>query len=385
MGGLRSLLFACVFVGCVDANLVPCGDLLCPSSSKCVAPNVCATDAQLAACEGLVDGALCLAENIDGSCSTGVCVYDICDDGQLTGGEPCDADQFATTCADLGFYEGTPTCTPGCSISTTGCSQECGDGTVQVEHGEQCDESVPDDTCVGYGRDYGRVSCNEFCAPAIPSDCRYLGWPRVFSALAEIDDPNIVGAAANARGALLVGSFSISSMWDGVGASRAFQAAVGTASTPTALVVFEQDALAWFDGTWHSRAIASASTGSDEAFSADADAVYRVRGDTNEIERFVLADATSDTVIPSPPAAVNSIEWMPGYGLFVGTGSGVYRRDTNAWTRISTKPSDGKLARAGAGRIANDTDFFDLTTTPVTRTSHPLPAYQNGTWTDDGD
>ena len=93
------LLVAC-FGGCIDAGLVPCGELACAAGSVCT-PSGCALPADVTACDGLTDGAACNAANGDvgtcqgGACRTGTCgngrvdVGEVCDDGNQVSGDGC--------------------------------------------------------------------------------------------------------------------------------------------------------------------------------------------------------------------------------------------------------------------------------------------------------
>lgn len=74
----------------------------------------------------------------------------ICGDGRLDSGEECDGELFApnasgqvpATCADVRgeSYDGSISCTADCHLDTTACrSSVCGDG--QVDPGEECDDA----------------------------------------------------------------------------------------------------------------------------------------------------------------------------------------------------------------------------------------------------
>ena len=126
------LAIACCLVGCIDAELVPCGQLSCPAGNVCTAGG-CAAPADVTACEGLTDGAACHASNgglgtcEGGACRTGLCgngvvdVGEVCDDGNQTSGDGCRGD-----CKKI---------------------EVCGDGELDV--GEQCDDGNhnPADGC----------------------------------------------------------------------------------------------------------------------------------------------------------------------------------------------------------------------------------------------
>ena len=112
-----------VAAGCLDSSLVPCGDLYCAPGSVCVS-STCASPADVAACDGMTDGASCKAANGGaGTCQGGVCQTGLCGNGHTDVGEVCD---------------------DGNQASGDGCRGDClkvevcGDG--QLDQGEQCDD-----------------------------------------------------------------------------------------------------------------------------------------------------------------------------------------------------------------------------------------------------
>jgi cysteine-rich repeat protein len=113
--------------GCVEDHLVHCAnDLVCPQNSRCDdVHGSCATPDQFTACDGLVDGDTCTANQLSGFCDQGVCIKpgcgnhvteanEVCDDGNTTSGDGCSAD-----CTSL---------------------ESCGNGVLDVVHGETCDD-----------------------------------------------------------------------------------------------------------------------------------------------------------------------------------------------------------------------------------------------------
>jgi len=81
------LLFA---LGCVNPDLVPCGDTLCPGGEICVLGQICAHQDEVDACTGLADATACHASEGDGECASGVCIPRVCGDGIVEPGEVCD-------------------------------------------------------------------------------------------------------------------------------------------------------------------------------------------------------------------------------------------------------------------------------------------------------
>ncbi len=94
-----------------------------------------------------------------------------CGDGvvQTANGEQCEgSDVGGQTCAGLGFYEGTLACNPAtCRFVTTNCTGSCGDFVIQAVHGEECDRSQLDgQTCVSQGHYPGTLACD-------PDSCQF--------------------------------------------------------------------------------------------------------------------------------------------------------------------------------------------------------------------
>lgn len=131
-GRTLGLLFALVCCACMNNNLVPCGDLVCPADAVCVAGSRCAYQDQLDACSGIEDGALCNLPRGMGRCDLGVCVAVGCGNNVVDPGELCD--------------DGNQTSGDGCRAD---CAKEevCNDGIV--DEGERCDDgnNNPADGC----------------------------------------------------------------------------------------------------------------------------------------------------------------------------------------------------------------------------------------------
>ncbi len=120
-----------VLGACVEPGLVPCGDNVCPRSSMCV-ENRCATSDQVAACNGMPDGADCAVGDASGTCDLGVCVLsrcgnlvvdpgEECDDGNTVGGDGCSADcKKVEACSD-GFVDVGEGCDDGNANPSDGC------------------------------------------------------------------------------------------------------------------------------------------------------------------------------------------------------------------------------------------------------------------------
>ena len=92
---------------------------------------------------------------------------DSCGDGFLDPGEVCDRSEFLfASCADYGYYEqhGELACAADCSLGDGVCVGRCGDGEVQMDHGEECEGTdLNGSSCVGLGYSGGPLACDAAC------------------------------------------------------------------------------------------------------------------------------------------------------------------------------------------------------------------------------
>ncbi|HEY4182905.1 MAG TPA: hypothetical protein VGM90_39045 [Kofleriaceae bacterium] len=122
---MRALLLLLVLSGCVDAALVPCGDLACPASYVCLeAAHRCVSSDQLKSCGSLAAGEDCTVNGTSGKCTDGACTPVICGNGTVDPGEACD--------------DGNQASGDGCS-GTCDSDEICGNGKTDVATGEHCD------------------------------------------------------------------------------------------------------------------------------------------------------------------------------------------------------------------------------------------------------
>lgn len=114
--------------GCVRDGLVPCGELLCPVDTVCTLGG-CAQPADVAACEGRVDGDACVQGALPGTCSGESCHEAVCGNAivDLAYGELCD--------------DGNQTFDDGCSADCRSL-ETCGNDVVDVIRDEECDRGV---------------------------------------------------------------------------------------------------------------------------------------------------------------------------------------------------------------------------------------------------
>jgi len=114
-----------IAVACIEATLVPCGDLACSDGMVCT-PGGCATQEDAAACVAVDDGSQCMTDVIgDGTCIGGACRPVVCGNGVMDHNELCD---------DGNLVPG-----DGCSLDCLSI-EECGNGIIDSAIGEQCDD-----------------------------------------------------------------------------------------------------------------------------------------------------------------------------------------------------------------------------------------------------
>lgn len=147
-----------VLAGCLQsAELVPCGDLLCPVATTCLVDR-CVTGGQLSSCVDKATGDACAVGERVGICMDGACTYIGCGNGVVDPGEVCD--DANTTYADG--------CAGDCSSDET-----CGNGVVDYAAGEGCDCGVDETTRPARCRLSNTNASDGECTP----DCqaRYCG------------------------------------------------------------------------------------------------------------------------------------------------------------------------------------------------------------------
>lgn len=334
-----------VLAGCLSPDLTPCGALLCADGTVCVADTVCAAPEAITACADLVDGEPCQSAGAPGHCTVGVCVANACGDGLVTGNEACDGSESSVTCAALGYYEGTPACTSSCVPDPSSCSGRCGDGVIQTQYDEQCDTLPPDEGCVTFGQDYGALTCNAFCAPAITRDCTRYGWDDVLPATTVY-----TAAAASAHGAIGLTESSVDVVWDGVSSSRSHTGWTAARANAELFLAVGPTSSAWFDGQWHDLAF-----GVDANWLSLGDDGHLVGRTDQECALFDLdvAAGTSTTIPTAPVASCPDGVAFARDELYVPQGSaGIARWTGTAWTTHAAPSSVLRLLRAGPQRLA---------------------------------
>ena len=323
-------------------------------------PGLCATPAQLTQCEGLAQNATCDASA--GYCDRGICLPNVCGDGQLTGNEVCDGVEVSLTCADFASYEGTLRCTSQCTLDRSGCVGTCGDGIVQQAEGEQCDGAAPTTSCVGYGGDFGQIACNEFCTPAFTTDCYRYGWRELLAPGAS----RLWAFAANRRGALGAEATRVRVRWDDVESTRDISVYAAGAGEDR-FVVTGAAGSAWFDGTWHDM--------QDLPNYGDR---LEVAGDVFYTKRYwgctvFRGDMATGLVTPLPAAPVANcgpdLVALDRNRIVVPSGLGLLHWDGVSWTTLAIGAVTGIASTSTPGLLAAHLGpqrvDIDLTQTPA--------------------
>ncbi len=121
--------------GCLRAELVECGDDLCPRGTLCdLVHATCVDPQQIGACDGSVTGDPCTYAGLVGTCIDGICFEPRCGDGLITGTEVCD--------------DGNRVSGDGCAGNCES-AEVCGDGAREAGRDEECDDgnSRSGDSC----------------------------------------------------------------------------------------------------------------------------------------------------------------------------------------------------------------------------------------------
>ncbi len=99
-----------------------------------------------------------------------------CGNGRAEPAETCDgSDLRGKTCGSLGYYDGELACWGNCSYDLSDCQHygKCGDGILQPEQGELCDEwEFGSLSCADFDFWSGQLFCSEFCRILDTAGCR---------------------------------------------------------------------------------------------------------------------------------------------------------------------------------------------------------------------
>jgi hypothetical protein len=187
------VLVALACAACVRSGEVVCSDgRLCPPGFTCDDDNQrCLSQEQVAACNGLAEGADCSFGGAPGACRMGACEALVCGDGVRSVGEACDGSDFGgADCTAAGFYNPDGlACSSFCTFDVASCTGFCGDNTINGD--ELCDGVSPPGTCFDLGFDAGPLACAQSCGLSF-SSCARFGWvPEL------VGVPNTLGMAGS--------------------------------------------------------------------------------------------------------------------------------------------------------------------------------------------
>lgn len=345
---LRGLLLAALVTGCLRDDLVQCADgSACPIGLVCVATG-CATTDELAACQGLGDGAACEVAGFDGTCADGVCVAAVCGDGRRDTSEPCEgADVGGATCASAGFYAGELACTPTCELDTTGCSGRCGDGVVDAE--EQCEETATT-SCVDLGFSIGRPGCRADCN-FDPAPCRKYGWRTITT-----NPQPFVDAFATSDGYFAVDANGDiiryeagqpPQRWPNAN-SRRFHAIAGSSASDVYTV--SSNMVQHFDGTTWSDVTDTGLT-SFSAIAVASPTRVILKGAAAGFHEIAVFDGSSWTRGPRPPQDMLSLA-ATATGMWGVDSDNIWFSDGGAWRLVTPGTAVSDVASSGDAVVA---------------------------------
>ena len=110
---------------------------------------------------------MCVVLLILGACDTKTKVVDACGDGLIDPDEQCDGAALQVqNCQQLGYYQqnGELRCNADCTLDTSACSLNCGDGLISQSFGEDCEgDNLDGQTCLSQGLGAGTLSCDGYC------------------------------------------------------------------------------------------------------------------------------------------------------------------------------------------------------------------------------
>jgi hypothetical protein len=152
------------FVGCGD------GDVDVIAGEACDGDNL---DGRDCITEDFAGGVL--ACNDDCTLDTSGCVFE-CGDGEVQGTEQCEGNELeGATCRSEGFDGGDLGCNADCTFDLAGCENYiCGDGVIAGP--EVCDGVALDgESCVSQGFDSGTLACGDDCTAFDLSQCFVCG------------------------------------------------------------------------------------------------------------------------------------------------------------------------------------------------------------------
>ena len=281
-----------MLAGCIEpAAEVTCGDLICPSTSVCLANGTCATHDDAAACDGLNDGATCQTPVFAGTCRGGACFAPVCGNGVVEGTEQCDGSVGSIDCVDFGFDLGSPTCS-SCVLDVT---DSC------VRFGWQPVLSEPAQTAWTDGTRFGVIREDQTGADFYNTRAQIAG---------SVERTNTFYIAGSAK-SIVVGTPLTVDRWDGPAVTAIDVTALGLVPNNVAI---------------------------EQIQVADDDTIYARTGPNCKI--FALAPGATWTLIRSDPtndcSLMRAQEGQLLVALQVGTTYSVAKWNGSTWNQLFT-------------------------------------------------
>lgn len=150
--------------GCASPSAVQCSDgRTCPAGYSCdESSNSCVLSSRLKACADRPEGDECSFDGRTGHCEAGMCEVPPCGDGIIAADEVCD--------------DGNNSSGDGCS-STCDSKEVCGNGIIDVDVGETCDDGLPEGSLESDDLQSGALLSGDGCS----SRCRIESptWTRM--------------------------------------------------------------------------------------------------------------------------------------------------------------------------------------------------------------
>jgi len=375
---MLGLIVGVALAGCIDSNLIDCGDRACPGGSVCV-PTGCAAPDQVTACTGLPDGTECdTKEFTGGACLTGVCLQIICGDGIVVPPEVCD--------------DGNQLSGDGCS-SDCRSTETCGNGVVDGASGEQCDNlpaglshdgcsstcgaefevwidvspnAPPADSAAAMGYDAKRGRTVMFTSSGETWEWDGIVWRHFQPTVAPTPRQNAGFAYDPVHDQLLLVGGQLAQVttraetwqWDGMSWTQIAVSAPVASDSPAlafdsahqALVLLAGGTTWGWDGTtWHMVGLASPSTGRAMAFDPSGNTLIAFDPD-GVTWTFDGTTWTALSTLTHPAGRVGMAMTNDSQGilLYGGTpgGSETWRWKNGMWTELSPPKNPGLLSGA---------------------------------------
>ncbi len=298
MGSRLLVLVSVLVAGCLQSSLTPCADQYCPADKECHEPTgACYGPDQIAACDGLADFDQCEFGNFVGYCLDGICLSPRCGDGFV---QP----EINETCDDGIDNSDDPDahCRTDCKLG------RCGDNIVDPSRGEVCDD--------------GNADAGDACAPDCGSD-QTCG-NGIVDVNEECDDGN--RDARDGCSACLIERLNVQQLTGNSPRARQHAAIAYDAARERVVVFggrstvggFRKDTMEWDGVRWREIKPATSPTGREQAAAVYDSRRHRVvlfGGDDGALENDVWEYDGARWIDVTPPAADPQPEPRRGHAM----------------------------------------------------------------------